>query len=81
MTTQGGMQDGEITNISVGGAAIVSRKPLEIELSDSIALRIENFEKISRRVVRAGSKGDFAIAFDINETEARQIVDDLINKI
>ena len=81
MTTLEGTQDGEITNISVGGAAIVSRKPLEIELGDSVELRIENFEKIPGRVVRACSKSNFAIAFDINETEARQTVDDLINKI
>ena len=81
MTTLEGMQDGKITNISVGGAAIVSRKPLAIELGEPVELRIENFETIPGRVVRAGSKSDFAIAFDINETKARQIVEDLINKI
>ena len=79
MTTLEGMQDGKITNISVGGVAIVSRKPLAIELGEPVELRIENFEKIQGRVVRAGSKSAFAIAFDINESDARQIVDDLIN--
>ena len=80
MMTLEGTQNGEITDISVGGAAIVSRKPLEIELGQPVELRIENFEKIPGRVVRAGSKSDFAIAFDIDETEARKIVDDLINE-
>ena len=80
MTTLEGMQDGEITNISVGGAAIVSRNPLAIELGEPVELRIENFEKIQGRVVRAGSKSNLAIAFDIDECDARQIVDDLINE-
>ncbi len=78
-TTPEGTQDGEITDISVGGAAIVSSGPLEIGLGEPVELRVENFEKVPGRVVRAGSKSDFAIAFDLDETEARQIVDDLIN--
>ncbi len=80
VTTPGGTQYVEIIDISMGGAAIVSRGSLEIGLGEPVELRVENFEKVPGRVVRAGSKSDFAIAFDLDETEARQIVDDLINE-
>lgn len=79
-TTSEGTQDGEITDISVGGAAIVSKGPLQIGLGEPVELRVENFEKVPGRVVRAGGQSDFAIAFDLDESEARQIVDDLTNE-
>ena len=80
VTTPRGTQYAETIDVSMGGAAIVSSGPLEIRLGEPVELRVENFEKVPGRVVRAGSKSDFAIAFDLDETEARQIVDDLINE-
>ena len=80
VTTPRGTQYVETIDISMGGAAIVSRGPLEIGLGEPVELRVDNFEKVPGRVVRAGSKSDFAIAFDLDETEARQIVNDLINE-
>ena len=40
-------------------------------------LRVENYRNVTGHVVRAHSGGDFAIAFDLDEDDARQIVDDI----
>ena len=77
MSMVDGMQKGEIRDISVGGAAIISRGPLQIGLGEPVELRVENFEKVSGHVVRASGDNGFAIVFDIDEKEARQIVDDI----
>lgn len=76
-TTESGTQNGEITDISVGGAAIVSQGPLSIGLGAPVELRVENFQKVPGHVVRAKGGNDFAIAFDIDETEARRMIDDI----
>ena len=73
-TTPEGTQNGQITDISVGGAAIVSHGPLQIGLGELVELRVENFEKVPGHVVRAKSGNDFAIAFDLEESQAREIV-------
>ncbi|PPR63870.1 MAG: hypothetical protein CFH10_00398 [Alphaproteobacteria bacterium MarineAlpha4_Bin2] len=80
MITTGGMQDGEIKDISEGGTAIVGRGSLQIGVGDPIELRVENFEKISGHVVRAGENNEFAIAFDINGTMARKVFADITKK-
>ncbi|MEC8369651.1 MAG: PilZ domain-containing protein [Pseudomonadota bacterium] len=75
--TEAGSQNGEITDISVGGAAIVSQGPLQIGLGEPVELRVENYRNVTGHVVRAHSGGDFAIAFDLDEDDARQFVDDI----
>ena len=75
--TEAGRQNGELTDISVGGAAIVSQEPLQIGLGEPVELRVENFEKVPGHVVRAKGGSDFAIAFDLEESAARQIVSGL----
>jgi len=78
-TTPEGTQNGEITDISVGGAAIVSHGPLQIGLGEPVELRVENFEKMPGHVVRAKSGNKFAIAFDLNEIKAREIFDQIMD--
>tara|TARA_E500000331_G_scaffold206978_1_gene198505 strand:+ start:1117 stop:1425 length:309 start_codon:yes stop_codon:yes gene_type:complete len=78
-TTPEGTQNGEITDISVGGAAIVSHGPLQIGLGEPVELRVENFEKMPGHVVRAKSGNEFAIAFDLNEIKAREIFDQIMD--
>jgi hypothetical protein len=50
---------------------------LQIGLGKPVELRVENFEKVPGHVVRAKSGSDFAIAFDLNEIEAREISDQI----
>ena len=78
-TTPEGTQNGQITDISVGGAAIVSHGPLQIGLGEPVELRVENFEKMPGHVVRAKSGNEFAIAFDLNEIKAREIFDQIMD--
>ena len=78
-TTPEGTQNGEITDISVGGAAIVSHGPLQIGLGEPVELRVENFEKMPGHVVRAKSGNEFAIAFDLNEIKAREIFNQIMD--
>ena len=75
--TEAGSQNGEITDISVGGAAIVSQGPLQIGLGEPVELRVENYRNVPGHVVRAYGGSDFAIAFDLDKDEARQFVDDI----
>ena len=75
--TEAGSQNGEITDISVGGAAIVSQGPLQIGLGEPVELRVENYRNVPGHVVRAHGGSDFAIAFDLDEDDARQFVDDI----
>ena len=75
--TQAGSQYGEITDISVGGAAIVTQGPLQIGLGELVELRVENYRNVPGHVVRANGDSAFAIAFDLDEDDARQIVDDI----
>jgi hypothetical protein len=77
MTIPEGAPNGQITDISVGGAAIMSHGPLQIGLGEPVELRVENFEKVLGHVVRAKSGNDFAIAFGLNEIEAREIFDQI----
>lgn len=79
-TTPDGTHSGEITDISVGGAAIVSQGPLQIGLGEPVELRVENFEKVPGHVVRAQGGNDFAIAFDIDESDAQEIVSNVTEK-
>ena len=51
--------------------------PLQIGLGEPVELRVENFAKVPGHVVRAKSGSDFAIAFDLNEIEAREIFDQI----
>jgi len=73
-TTTDGKQEGEIKDISVGGAAIVSHSPLKIKLGEPVELRVEHFGMVSGRVVRVDGLSDFAIAFDPDANEARRIL-------
>ena len=75
--TKAGSQNGEITDISVGGAAIVSQAPLQIGLGEPVELRVENYRNVPGHVMRAYGGSDFAIAFDLDEDDAQQIVDDI----
>ena len=61
----------------VGGAAIVSQGPLQIGLGELVELRVENYRNVPGHVVRAHGGSDFAIAFDLDEDDARQFVDDI----
>ncbi|MEL0021662.1 MAG: PilZ domain-containing protein [Rickettsiales bacterium] len=79
-TTATGTQNGEITDISLGGAAIVSQGPLQIGLGAPVELRVENYEKVPGHVVRAAGGNDFAIAFDLDEREARRLVADMTER-
>ena len=40
-------------------------------------LRVENYRNVPGHVVRAHGGSDFAIAFDLDEDDARQFVDDI----
>ena len=55
----------------------MSHGPLQIGLGEPVELRVENFEKVLGHVVRAKSGNDFAIAFGLNEIEAREIFDQI----